>query len=402
MTAATKDAELAPLIAHVVFRFGVGGLENGLVNIVNRTATSKYRHAIVCIDESTSFANRITKPGVGVYSIHKKPGRDWRAGKRLFDLMRELKPAIVHTRNLGAMDALLPALVAGVPVRIHGEHGLDVTDLHASKLKFRLLRKLHSPLVTHYIAVSRQLATYLNEKVGIARSRITEIANGVDTERFAPPRDKRQSRQRLLPGVPDDAILVGCVGRLEGVKDPLNLVAAVAGMLDGNADLRDRLRLVIVGDGSLRAVIEAEAKRRSLERQLVLTGNRDDVPTILAALDLFASPSLAEGFSNTILEAMASGLPVVATNVGENARLVADGKIGRIVPPADPVALGAAIASYCRSPERLRSEGIEARQRIEREFAIDRMVAGYEAVYDRYVGNAPEAAVGVDAASRRP
>jgi sugar transferase (PEP-CTERM/EpsH1 system associated) len=386
VTASPDSVGEAPLVAHVVFRFGHGGLENGLVNIVNRLPAEKYRHAVVCIDESTPFAARITKPGVHVFSMHKKPGRDWRVVKRLFDLFGVLRPAIVHTRNLGATDALLPARLAGVPVRIHGEHGLDVSDLHARKWKYRILRKLHAPLVTHYIALSHQLATYLQESVGVDQSRITEIANGVDADRFAPPQSKRDYRQRLLPGVADDAVIVGTVGRLEGVKDPLNLVAAVASVCDRNPDLRERIRLVIVGDGSLKESVAQVAEQRGLSGRLLLTGMRDDVPELLAAFDVFASPSLAEGFSNTILEAMACGLPVVATDVGENARLVVDGTTGKIVPPADPVALGAAIAEYCRSAERVRNDGAEARRRIERDYTIERMVASYEAVYDRCLG----------------
>jgi sugar transferase (PEP-CTERM/EpsH1 system associated) len=365
---------------------GVGGLENGLVNLVNRMPADAYRHAVICIDESTAFQNRITKPDVAVYSMHKKPGRDWRAGKRIFDLLRRLRPAIVHTRNLGAMDALLPAALAGVRVRIHGEHGLDVSDLHVSKLKYRLLRKLHAPLVTHYIALSRQLSTYLHEQIGIDTKRVTEVPNGVDAQRFAPAASKLESRRRLFGAFPDDAIVVGTVGRLEAVKDPLNLVAAVASVCDRHADLRDRLRLVIVGDGSLRSAVAALAAEKGLADKVLLTGMRDDIPAILAALDLFASPSLAEAFSNTILEAMASGLPVVATDVGENSRLVVDGRTGKIVPPADPESLGAAIAAYCRQPERLRDHGAEARRRVERDFTVDRMVSSYRAVYDRCLG----------------
>lgn len=379
------DREL-PLIVHVVYRLGVGGLENGLVNLVNRMPLDKYRHAIVCIDKSMSFENRITRPGVGVYSIRKKPGRDWRASARLFDLFRRLRPTIVHTRNLGAMDALLPAFLAGVPVRIHGEHGLDVSDLHAGKWKYRILRKMHAPLVTHYIALSGQLAGYLHLKVGIDRSRVTEVPNGVDAGRFSPPSSKGPHRQRLLPGVAEDVLLVGSVGRLEPVKDPLNLVAAVASICDAEPRMLQLIRLVIVGDGSLREQIVEAARRRGISGILLLTGMRNDVPDVLAALDLFVSPSLAEGFSNTILEAMACGLPVVATDVGENARLVVDGKTGSIVPPGDPESLGAAIAAYCRSPERIRDEGLEARRRVEREYTLERMVAGYQAVYDRCLG----------------
>jgi sugar transferase (PEP-CTERM/EpsH1 system associated) len=375
-----------PLIAHVVFRLGVGGLENGLINIVNRMPAETYRHAVICIDKSTSFEKRITKADVPIFSIGKKPGRDWRASKRLFDLIRRLRPAIAHTRNLGAMDAVLPAWLAGVRVRVHGEHGLDVSDLKVSKLKYRILRRLHAPLVTHYVAVSRQLSTYLQEKVGIDGSRVTEIPNGVDSQRFTPPLSKRAYRQRLIPDLPEDVVVVGSVGRLEAVKDPLNLIAAVASLRNTDPSVFDRIRLVIVGDGSLREQITTLVDRNRIAEKLLLTGMRDDVPDILAALDVFVSPSLAEGFSNTILEAMACGLPVVATDVGENARLVIDGQTGRIVPPGDPEALGAAIAEYCRSPGRIRGDGAEARRRVEFDYTLDRMVSSYQSVYDRCLG----------------
>jgi sugar transferase (PEP-CTERM/EpsH1 system associated) len=382
----TRTEGAPPLVVHVVFRLGVGGLENGLVNIVNRMPADNYRHAVVCIDQSTSFEKRITKTDVRVYSLHRRPGRDWRASKRLFDLLRRLRPAIVHTRNLGAMDALLPAFLAGVRVRIHGEHGLEVSDLHVSKWKYRLLRKLHSPLVTHYIALSRQLSLYLQQKIGVASSRVTEIANGVDTERFAPRPGRDDYRRKLVPGIAHDTVLIGCVGRLEPVKDPLNLVRAVASLCERDGALRARVLAVIVGDGSLKAEIEQLAARLGIAANVLLTGARDDVPDILAALDLFASPSLAEGFSNTILEAMASGLPVVATDVGENARLVVEGQTGKLVPAGDPESLGAAIAEYCRSPDVMRAHGAEARRVVERDYTLDRMVSSYQSVYDRCVG----------------
>ena len=189
------------------------------------------------------------------------------------------------------------------------------------------------------------------------------------------------------PGISDDAVVIGCVGCLEAVKDPVNLVAAVATIGDSNPEIGNRIHLVIAGDGSLKDQIEELAERNGLSDRLRLMGRQNDMPEILAALDVFVSPSFAEGFSNTILEAMACRLSIVATDVGENTRLVEDGKTGRIVPPANPELIGAAIAEYCRTPERIRSDGAEARRRIEREYTIDRMVSDYQSVYDRCLSN---------------
>ena len=174
------DNRKPPLIAHVIFRLDVGGLENGLVNLINGLPVDRFRHAIICIDDFTEFRQRIRRDDVEIIAIRKKPGTDPAALWRLYRVFRRIKPDIVHTRNLAALDALLPAFLAGVRMRIHSEHGWDVNDLDANNKKLRLLRKLHSPLVNQFIAVSRDLADYLIRKVGISESRISQIYNGVD------------------------------------------------------------------------------------------------------------------------------------------------------------------------------------------------------------------------------
>lgn len=374
------------MVAHVIFRLAVGGLENGVVNIVNNMENHAYRHAIVCMDKSSSFEERIKSTRVGVHEIHKKPGRDWGASMRLYKLFRKLRPSIVHTRNIGALDAILPAIAARVPVRIHGEHGLDIWDLNVKKLKYQLIRRFHAPFINHFIAVSRQLDDYLRERVGIKSNRITRISNGVDQDRFSPPRNKAESRRRLSAAIKEETIVVGTVGRLEAVKDPLNLLRAVAHACSKEPTLQSKLQLVFVGDGSLKDELHSQAAHFGLSENVLLTGARDDVPEVLRAFDVFVSPSLAEGSSNTILEAMASGLPVVATDVGDNSNLVAEGESGRIVPRADPEALAAALSDYLRSPQKMRSDGVNARLAIEQNFSISRMVSDYRSVYDACLG----------------
>jgi glycosyltransferase involved in cell wall biosynthesis len=145
---------------------------------------------------------------------------------------------------------------------------------------------------------------------------------------------------------------------------------------------RRRLRLVIVGDGALRAEIESLLAGAGIRDLAWLAGARDDVPELLRSLDLFVLPSRAEGISNTILEAMACGLPVVATAVGGNAELVVDGETGRLVPAGDPAALAAAIRAYLDDPGLLDAHGAAGRRRVEERFDLDAMVAAYLAVYD--------------------
>ncbi|MCW8874298.1 MAG: TIGR03088 family PEP-CTERM/XrtA system glycosyltransferase, partial [Gammaproteobacteria bacterium] len=287
-----------PLIVHVIYRLAVGGLENGLVNLINRMPAGRYRHAIVSLTDISDFRQRLERPDVDCFALHKRPGHDLRMLWRLWRLFLALRPMIVHSRNLAAMDAQLPAWLAGVPVRIHGEHGRDVHDLDGNSRKYRWLRRGFRPLIHRYVPLSRDLEAYLRGPVGVPESRIRLICNGVDTQRFRPG----AIRAGVLPSgfAGEDSLVIGTVGRLETVKDQLTLVKAFVELVRSLPE-GERLRLVLVGEGSLRAAIEALLAETGLARQVWLAGARDDVPALMAALDLFVLPSLAEGISNTVL-----------------------------------------------------------------------------------------------------
>jgi len=373
-----------PLIAHVIHHLHIGGLENGLINLVNRIPKERYRHAIICMDDYSDFRDRLQRDDVVVYAMHKKPGRDPAAKWRLYRLFRELKPDILHSRNLSGLDALLPAMLAGVRHRLHGEHGRDIDDLDGSNRKLQWLRRLHRPLVEHYIPLSRDLERYLVERIGVDSARITQIYNGVDTERFKPA----TSGKAALPvGFSnDDAVVIGTVGRFQPVKDQLNLARAFIRLLDNNPELASRARLVMIGDGPLRDTVLDTLKAAGYGELVWAPGPRNDVNTLLPAMDLFVLPSLAEGISNTVLEAMACGLPVVATAVGGNPELVEDGICGRLLPAADSEVLADTLRQYLADPQRLASEGTASRERAVERFSLDAMVDRYLSVYDRLLG----------------
>jgi len=366
----------APLVVHVVHRFAVGGLENGVANLIDRLP--EYRHAVIALTAcDPAFCARIRRNDVVYRSLEKREGQDWGLYRRLARTFRELRPAVVHTRNLAALEAQLPAWWTGVPVRIHGEHGWDVGDLHGRRGRYRLLRRLHRPLVHRYVALSGHIQRYLHEGVGVPTDRIRRICNGVDTWRFLPP---REDEERLGP-FPPEALVLGWAGRMEAVKAPLDLVRAFAMLAGSGRPWSPRLRLLMVGEGSLMPQVRAELERAGLLERAWLPGRRDDLPDLYRAMDLFVLPSLAEGISNTILEAMASGLPVVATAVGGNPELLEPGVTGALVPPRDPAALAAALASYLDDPERLRREGRAARRRARERFSIEVMVEAYRDLY---------------------
>ena len=376
-----------PLIAHVVHRFDVGGMENGLATLINHMPEGRYRHAVICLQDFTEFRQRIRRTDVSFLALDRRPGKDLRLYPRLWRALRRLNPDLVHTRNLSALEGQVVAALAGVRARVHGEHGRDVFDLHGRNVKYNLLRRAVRPFVHRYTTVSKDLERWLVDTVGVEPSRITQIYNGVDTARFRPrPLDRRNIGPPGFAG--DGQIVIGSVGRMAEVKDFPALVRAFLLLLESEPTLRDRIRLAILGDGPARDPCRSLLKAAGAEALAWLPGERRDVPTLMQSFDIFALPSLGEGISNTILEAMACGLPVVATRVGGNPELVEEGITGILVPAENPGALADALAAYVAEPERRRAAGERARHRIEARFSIEAMVASYLSVYDAVLSSA--------------
>ena len=371
-----------PLVLHVVHRFDTGGLENGVVNLINHMPACAYRHAVLALTEVTDFRKRIQRDDVEFIAMKKPPGHGFWLYPQLYKLFRRLRPAIVHSRNLAALEVQVPAWAAGVPVRIHGEHGRDVADLDGSNRKYQRMRRLYRPFVNRYVAVSSDLAAYLHEAVLVPESHITKAYNGVDTERFKPA-DGMPARLEGCPFDPAHHWIVGTVGRMATVKNQQMLAQAFVMALRLAPDLRERLRLVMIGEGPLRKISQALLDREGLSDCAWLPGERADVAEVMRSIQCFALPSLAEGISNTILEAMASSLPVIATDVGGNADLIVQEGTGLIVPSADPAAMAQALIRLAREPQQARSMGVAGRSRVEQKFSMDTMVQTYQSLYDQ-------------------
>jgi sugar transferase (PEP-CTERM/EpsH1 system associated) len=375
-----KNHETSPLIVHIIQRLAIGGMENGLVNLINHMAHYRYRHAIICITEATDFKKRIENRAIPVIDLKHFNSRDPRIHIQIWKALRSLDADIVHTRNLPTLEFQWTAALAGVHGRIHGEHGRDMYDLDGKNVKYNLLRQAVRPFVGRYITVSLDLEQWLLSTVGARRDRVTQIYNGVDIDKFRP-----RSAIRTYPGPASifgaTSFVVGTVGRMEEVKDPLNLVRAFLQIIQSNRKAHKRLRLVMIGDGSLRRAAWELLRTAHAEHFAWLPGDRDDVSDLLKSMDLFVLPSLREGISNTVLEAMATGLPVIATNVGGNPELV-DNNTGMLIPHSDSAATAGAIQTYLDDPGKVSSQGRAGRERVGQLFSMDKMVAGYLNTYD--------------------
>lgn len=363
-------------IMHVLYRFSIGGLENGLVNLINGLDPVRYRHVIVCLaDYDAEFLQRVKVPDIEIHALDKRPGQDLRVWWRMWCLLRTVRPDIVHTRNFATLEYQLLAWLTGVRGRVHGEHGWDVQDLDGSNTKYRFARRVFGHCVQRFIALSKDLERYLLRDVGIAARKVVQIYNGVDATLF----------ERAPSRTSGATLVIGTVGRMKAVKNQTLLCRAFIELLARRPEMIGRLKLKLVGDGPLRSQCAALVAAAQRDAEVEFVGDSSRVAEQMRSMDWFVLPSLAEGISNTILEAMASGLPVIATAVGGNPELVADGLSGTLVASNDAAALSHALEAYADDAGLRARHGAQGRALIEQRYGLPRMLRDYDRVYGELV-----------------
>jgi len=300
----------------------------------------------------------------------------------MFRLFARERPDVVHSRNWGAIESIAAARLARVPAVVHSEHGRDVQTMHGLPWRRRAFRRICFPLANCVFAVTEELRQYYVAQVGKTAERMQVLSNGVDTRSFAPDlAARRRVRERL--GASESSFVVGCVGRLDPVKDHVTLLQAAELVAARGIDIR----VVIVGDGPRRCALEAEASNcPGLRGRAIFPGEIENVPDWLNSFDVFVLPSLSEGMSNTLLEAMSTGVVPVATNVGGNPDLVEDGASGLLFWPRDAGMLANILAELASDPLRRRFLGGNARRRVEKNFSLDKMLNRYTNLYTSLLG----------------
>jgi sugar transferase (PEP-CTERM/EpsH1 system associated) len=390
--AAAGAGERMRLVVHLVEALDSAHMESGLLNLIRHLPGERYRHAIVCLRDQGEYEAGLREQGVDIVKLHQPNDAASRgfwptlgACLRLYRVLRILQPDLIHTRDGAGLPAQLVAALAGVRLRVHAEHGREPARAGRAGFRGKTLRRLLRPLIDHYIAVSGELAQWLVDSVGAEPGRVTQIASGVDSVQFHP---------RLGPaaavGPPgfmhDGVFVIGSAGQMTDSANHVTLVDAFLRLIASPHPAHQRLRLLIVGDGPTRAECQAMLNRAGAAARAWLPGARSDTAQLLRAMDLFVLPSLLEDRANAILEAMASGLPVVATGVGANTELVHPGFTGILVPPMSAELLAAAISDYCRIPEMAARHGARARSQVISRHSMPAMARDYLAVYDALTG----------------
>jgi sugar transferase (PEP-CTERM/EpsH1 system associated) len=364
-------------IMHVVDHLGKGGLENGLVNLINRLDPLRFEHVVYAMRQLGPNRDRLPE-NVRVICMGKQDTDFPVQVGRLIRDIRAVDPAIVHSRNWGTVEAVVAARYLRSCRVVHSEHGLEAQAGAREPWRRTCFRRVVFGLAHRVLAVSYQLRDLHARRTGFAARRITVIHNGVDQARFFPdPAARARTRSEL--GIADDELLIGCVGNLLPVKDhvtALQAVAQIAGSLEN-------WRLVIAGEGSERGKLEAFLNQHpDWKARVSLLGTVDRIPELLNGMDVYVLPSLAEGISNSLLEAMATGLPVIATEAGGNPEVVVHGESGLLFRAGDADKLAEHILALDRNPDLRARLGRQAAGRVRQEFSMDAMVHGYTGLYE--------------------
>jgi glycosyltransferase involved in cell wall biosynthesis len=352
-------------VLYLMTTLDVGGAERSLLELVRRLDRERFAPVVCTLISGGRLVQAFTELGVPVHELGVGPGVAELNGLRLAPLLARLRPHVVHSRlilsNLWARTARL----GGAKV-ICEERGLA----EERPPIFDLLNRLTGRFATVTLGNSQAVADRIRERDGIERVRV--IRGGVDVARFCPRPDGQAA-----------TVDVVAVTRLERYKGVFELIEAMEEVVYQ----RPGTRLAMFGDGSARGDLEASIKRRGLEEAVELRGEATDVPGRLREGRVFVLASYEEGLPNAVMEAMSTGLPVVATRVGGTAELVVESETGALVPPRDPAGLARALLDYLNHPERAAAHGAKGRVRALAELDITLTVRAYEALYDELVGD---------------
>jgi L-malate glycosyltransferase len=358
-------------LTHLIVDLQIGGAENGVVNVVNRLDERLFNTSVYVFKTGCALESRLRKD-VRLVHVPKREGNDPMAVVRLALLLRRDRPHIVHTHTWSTLvEGVLAAKIAGVPIIVHGEHGTLRKQWRAQIYTQRIFWGCADIV----LAVSESLKQRLVKEVGFPAERIIPIQNGVDTDRFRPNGERAAQRKAL--GWPASGFIVGSVGRLVPVKNHVTLLRAAARV----ASQVPQLTLALVGDGPLDGELKTLADQLGIADRVSFLGYRDDVPNLLNAMDILVLPSLREGMPNAVLEAMACGLPVIASNVGGASEILRDGENGLLICPTDVEQLSHHLYQLALSPERCRAMGAAGRRYVERDFKMEYMVNKYTNLY---------------------
>jgi L-malate glycosyltransferase len=350
-----------------------GGIETMVLDMARAMPSHGFDAEIAVFEAGGGLDRAVIEDGIRLHCLHQKPGLDWPMIFRLRELIRSGRIDVVHTHNFSAwLYGAIAARLTRDVIHVHTEH--SVVDY--SRARYAAERAL-SRLRSHVVAVSNHVRKEMADGIGIPSDRIGLLYNGVNLERFSEMLDCR-NQVRAEIGVGQNEVLIGVVARLASIKNHAHLFRSAAHLL-----LRGSppIRLLLAGDGPERQALEALAHDLQIAERVSFLGARKDTNRIFRALDIYVLPSLSEGMNLTLLEAMSSSLPVVATDVGGNSEIVLDGTTGFLVAVDDEAAMRARISQLVSDPGQRKQMGDAGRISVAMRFDQKATLAAYAALY---------------------
>lgn len=353
---------------------GPGGAERVISNLSASLDPARYR-AILCLFRPGWIQEHTENRGVRTYVIPTQGMFDWRWVLRVKRLLKDEHVDLIHAHEFDAnVQGTFVAALSGVPLvaTVHGK------NYFWEKLRRRLAYQWVSRNAT-MVAVSENLKQFIVEKVGVDSGHVKVVYNGVDLLPHCGPADIDQCRKEL--DLPTGDQIVGVVGNLYPVKGHQYLIAAIPAVLAKCPNTT----FIFAGRGQLEGELKEQAHQLGVAQKVRFLGLRQDIPRILAVLHAFVLPSLSEGLSLAILEAMVAGKPVIATDVGGNPELVEDSETGYLVPSQNSQALADRLISLLMNRDRALQFGKVGQLRAQGQFSLRTMVREYQAIYDQCI-----------------
>lgn len=355
-------------IVHLVYSFNIGGLERVIANLINSSIEDNVEHIIITLVPEQDFADRLVAD-VSFYCLDKQPGNDFFSHWRLLKLLKVIKPDVLHTYNFGTFEYHLTAFLAGVKCRVHAEHGRDGEYDEATRKRRTLVRKVVLPFLDHFIVCSPDLYEWANQDLKLSEPKLQLVFNGIDVDEFGSTVADPDRVKRLVT-----------VGRIAPVKNQALLIEAYAKALILCPALK-AYQLHIIGDGPLKSELESKIAQLGLEQHAFMLGAKDNIPQELKNSDLFILSSDYEAMPMTVLEAMASGVPVICTNVGGVRNIIEDGQTGLLVDSGDADKMAKLLVDMINSPERFNVIAQNARSMVRAQYSVDVMKKNYFSLY---------------------
>ena len=360
-------------ITHVTFDMRIGGAEQVIQQLVENTSPARYQVSILCLDQTTGpFGKDLMQKGFAVFCLDRQPGFDFSLIKSIHDHIKKHRVDILHCHQYTPyVYGVLGALFTRCHV-VFTEHGRFYPDRR--KIKRALVNPILSRFTDRITAISRATADALTTYENIHPKKIQVIYNGIQGDRFL---NEPGFTEKTLPGLPPNAFVLGTVARLDAIKNQQMMLHALKQI----RKTHENVFLLIVGDGPERDSLTQLAGRLDQTERVIFTGFRTDTFRLYSQMDLFLLTSFSEGTAMTLLEAMASGLPCIATHVGGNPEIVLHNETGIIIPNDDIPALSRAVVRLM-DDDNLRTDlGKAGKERFTSCFSIRCMMDNYERLY---------------------